>query len=69
MKQQKIILVNGYYKQTNSHFMPHITKPDYKQLESKVDKSISNEERIYIGGYDMIYFYDKPKGTSFSLDF
>ena len=44
-------------------------KPEYKQLESKVDKSILNKERYYIGGYDMIYFYDRPKGTSLSLVF
>ena len=44
-------------------------KPEYKQLESKVDKSILNKERIYIGGHDMIYYYDYPKNSSLSLDF
>ena len=43
-------------------------KPGYKQLESKADKSILNKERIYIGGYDAIFFYEKPKGSGLILD-
>jgi len=43
-------------------------KPEYNQLESKVDKSILNKERYYISGYDAIYFYDKPENKSSSLD-
>ena len=35
------------------------SKSEYKQLESKVDKSILNKERHYISGYDAIYFHDK----------
>ena len=45
------------------------SKSEYKQLESKVDKTILNKERYYIGFYDAIYFYDKPKSSSTSLDF
>ena len=43
-------------------------KPEYKTLESKVDKSILNKERYYISGYDAIVFYDKPKGSGLNLD-
>ena len=43
-------------------------KPEYNQLESKVDKSILNKERYYVSGYDAIFFYDKPKNNSSSLD-
>jgi hypothetical protein len=43
-------------------------KPEYKQLESKVDKSILNKEKIYLNGYDAIIFYDDPNKKSSSLD-
>ena len=43
-------------------------KSEYKKLESKVDKSILNKERVFISGYDVILFYDNP-GISTSLDF
>ena len=44
-------------------------KPEYKQLESKVDKSILSKEKIFLSGYDAIYFYDRSKNSSSSLDF
>ena len=44
-------------------------KPEYKQLESKVDKSILPKERYYISGHDVMYYYDYPKSKSLSLDF
>jgi hypothetical protein len=37
-------------------------------LVSKVDESILIKEKAYIRGSDAI-FYDKPKGSSLSLDF
>ena len=43
-------------------------KPEYIFLESKVDKSILNKERVNISGYDVIIFYDKSKNTV-GLDF
>ena len=43
-------------------------KPEYKQLESKVDKSILNKEKVHISGYDAIIFFDKSKNTV-GLDF
>ena len=43
-------------------------KPEYNQLESKVDKSILNKERYYVSGYDAIIFHDEPKNKSSSLD-
>ncbi len=46
-------------------------KPEYKTLESKVDKSILNklEERTYISEHDVIHYYDYPKSNGLSLDF
>ena len=44
-------------------------KPEYKQLESKVDKSILSKEKYYISGHDVIYFYDYPKSNNLNLDF
>ena len=44
-------------------------KSEYKQLESKVDKSILTKEKKIISGHDVIYFYDRPKNSSSSLDF
>ncbi len=43
-------------------------KPEYNQLESKVDKSILNKERYNVNGYDAVIFYDEPKKKSSSLD-
>ena len=43
-------------------------KTEYNQLKSKVDKSILNKDRIYLSGYDVINYYDRPKNTN-SLDF
>jgi len=44
-------------------------KSEYKQLESKVDKSILTKEKIIVSGHDVIYFYDRPKNSSSSLGF
>ena len=44
------------------------TKTEYNKLKSKVDKSILNKNRIYLSGYDVINYYDRPKNTN-SLDF
>ena len=41
-------------------------KQGYKTLESKVEKSILNNERTHISGYDVIFFHDK---TNNGLDF
>ena len=44
-------------------------KLGYKKLESEVDKSLSNKEKVYLSGYDVILFYDKPQSSNSSLDF
>jgi hypothetical protein len=42
-------------------------KIEYNKLKSKVDKSVLNKEKYYIGGYDAIFYYDKQNSNS--LDF
>ena len=70
MKQQKKNIIKWMLKADQFPFSStYKNKLEYKSLESKVDKSILNKERIYIGGYDMIYYYDYPKNSSLSLDF